>query len=238
MDIICFVLQLAILQGLGTEVRHRDSFLFQDCPRTFRPVTHQFFGTGVHRTGDQVENQLPLCLQCPQTLQTFQQDLRVVHVLAEECSAALHVLPGFQQQRNGIIGREHLPREGNAGSADISYLLTKLIVNDGFVSKHQDLAELVQSVTPCPTADLVDLRRAERAEILLETGNSKTGRIRRLIRSTTGKITKTELMAQCPDISQVTVQRALNELQKTGEIVKLGGGRYTAYKWNWEEKQP
>ena len=77
---------------------------------------------------------------------------------------------------------------------------------------------------------------AERAEILLETGNSKTGRIRRLIRSTTGKITKSELMAQCPDISQVTIQRTLNELQKTGEIIKISGGRYTAYTWNREKE--
>lgn len=77
---------------------------------------------------------------------------------------------------------------------------------------------------------------AERAEILLETGNSKTGRIRRLIRSTTGKITKSELMAQCPDISQVTIQRALKELTDSGDILKIGGGRYTSYTWNWERE--
>ena len=75
---------------------------------------------------------------------------------------------------------------------------------------------------------------SERAEILLEAGSSKTGRIRRLIRSTTGKITKSELMAQCPDISQVTIQRALKELLDSGEILKIGGGRYTSYIWNWE----
>ena len=75
---------------------------------------------------------------------------------------------------------------------------------------------------------------SERAEILLEAGSSKTGRIRRLIRSTTGKITKSELMAQCPDISQVTIQRALKELTDKGDILKIGGGRYTSYIWNWE----
>ena len=77
---------------------------------------------------------------------------------------------------------------------------------------------------------------AERAEILLETGNSKTDRIRRLIRSTTGKITKSELMAQCPDISQVTIQRALKELTDSGDILKIGGGRYTSYVWNWDKE--
>ena len=77
---------------------------------------------------------------------------------------------------------------------------------------------------------------ADRAEIMLEAGNSKFGRIRRIIRGTTGRITKTEIMAQCPDISQITVQRALKELLDSGDIIKIGGGRYTSYTWNWEKE--
>ena len=49
-----------------------------------------------------------------------------------------------------------------------------------------------------------------------------------------GKITKAEILAQCPDISQTTIQRALNDLVKSGEIIKIGGGRYTSYTWNRE----
>lgn len=68
---------------------------------------------------------------------------------------------------------------------------------------------------------------------LITTGNmSKPERIRKIIKETLGKITKTEIMEKCPDISQVTVQRALNELVTRGEILKIGGGRYTAYTWN------
>ncbi|MBO5638866.1 MAG: Fic family protein [Oscillospiraceae bacterium] len=77
----------------------------------------------------------------------------------------------------------------------------------------------------------------ERAEIMMEAGNSKISRIRSLIRSTTGRVTKAELMAQCPDISQVTIQRALKELTDKGDILKIGGGRYTSYTWNWEKEQ-
>ena len=77
---------------------------------------------------------------------------------------------------------------------------------------------------------------SERAEIMIEAGNSKISRIRRLVRRTTGKITKAELAAQCPDISQVTVQRALKELTDSGDILKIGGGRYTSYTWNWEKE--
>ncbi|MCD8354540.1 MAG: Fic family protein [Clostridiales bacterium] len=75
-----------------------------------------------------------------------------------------------------------------------------------------------------------------RVQLLTTSGISKQERIREVIRGTLGKITKAEIMAQCPDISQTTVQRTLNELQKKGEILKLSGGRYTAYIWNRENE--
>ena len=74
----------------------------------------------------------------------------------------------------------------------------------------------------------------DRARLLTAEGVSKPDRIRSVIRDTLGKITKSELMAQCPDISQVTIQRTLNDLVKSGEVIKLGGGRYTSYTWNRE----
>ena len=65
---------------------------------------------------------------------------------------------------------------------------------------------------------------------------SKPERIREIIKDTLGRITKSEIMEKCPDISQITVQRALNDLLKNGEILKIGGGRYTAYTWNHEKE--
>lgn len=61
---------------------------------------------------------------------------------------------------------------------------------------------------------------------------SKPDRVREIIKNSYGKITKTEIMQRCPDISQITVQRTLNELIKNGDIIKIGGGRYTCYVWN------
>lgn len=74
----------------------------------------------------------------------------------------------------------------------------------------------------------------ERARLLTAAKVSKPDRIRSILQEHLGKITKSELMAQCPDISQVTIQRTLNELVKSGEVIKLGGGRYTSYTWNRE----
>ena len=73
-----------------------------------------------------------------------------------------------------------------------------------------------------------------RIELLTTKGLSKPDRVREIIRNHLGKITKREIMAKRPDISQITVQRALAELLKSGEIIKLSGGRYTAYVWNGE----
>ena len=72
----------------------------------------------------------------------------------------------------------------------------------------------------------------DRVQIVVESGTSKTERVRGIIKNTIGKITKSEILNECPDISDVTVQRALAELLKNGEIIKLGGGRYTSYIWN------
>ena len=74
-----------------------------------------------------------------------------------------------------------------------------------------------------------------RVQLLISKGFSKPDRVREIIRNSTGKLTKAEIMAQCPDVSQKTVERSLASLQESNEIIKIGGGRYTSYIWNREE---
>jgi predicted transcriptional regulator len=73
---------------------------------------------------------------------------------------------------------------------------------------------------------------SSRVNLLTTSGMSKPDRVKEIIRTTPGQITKTEILKKCPDISQVTVQRALADLLSSGEILKIGGGRYTKYTWN------
>lgn len=75
-----------------------------------------------------------------------------------------------------------------------------------------------------------------RIQALSMSGLSKPERIREIMRNAFGRMTKAELMERCPDISQTTIQRTLNDLVKSGVILKIGGGRYTAYVWNREEE--
>ncbi len=74
----------------------------------------------------------------------------------------------------------------------------------------------------------------EIATQLTAKGLSKPDRVREIIRSHQGEITKSEILKQCPDISQITVQRALADLLNNKRITKIGGGRYTSYIWNGE----
>ena len=76
-----------------------------------------------------------------------------------------------------------------------------------------------------------------RAEILINKALSKPDRVRAFIRGTTGRVTKAQIMSECPDVSQKTVERALAALLEAEEIIKLGGGRYTSYVWNWEAEK-
>lgn len=69
---------------------------------------------------------------------------------------------------------------------------------------------------------------------MVSENTRKPNRVRDIIKGHIGTITKAEIKAQCPDISQTTIQRALNDLVKSGEIIKIGGGRYTSYTWNRE----
>jgi Fic family protein len=69
----------------------------------------------------------------------------------------------------------------------------------------------------------------ERVAYLSRRGLSKSGRIKAVIDRKLGRITKKEILEACPDISKVTVERALTSLVKAGYLVKTGGGRSAAY---------
>ena len=77
---------------------------------------------------------------------------------------------------------------------------------------------------------------SSRVKLMTTRGMSKPDRVRKIIKQTSGTITKREILEQCPDISQITVQRALADLTERGEIIKISGGRYTKYTWNKEKE--
>lgn len=78
---------------------------------------------------------------------------------------------------------------------------------------------------------------SSRVKLITMAGLTKGDRIGEVIKQTVGTITKSEIMKKCPDISEITVKRALLDLSAQKKIIKFGGGRYTKYTWNWNEEK-
>jgi len=70
---------------------------------------------------------------------------------------------------------------------------------------------------------------SSRVETLRNQGLSKSERVRYVFDTKVGKISKSDIMKLCPDISMTTIEKALAELVKEEYIVKVGGGRSTGY---------
>ena len=54
-------------------------------------------------------------------------------------------------------------------------------------------------------------------------------RVKIIIEKQVSKITKREITEMCPDISEGSIERALNQLLNEGIIIKISGGRMTSY---------
>lgn len=106
--------------------------------------------------------------------------------------------------------------------------------SQGWLEESNDYAPFVRYTLGVLAAAYRDF--SQRVQVLTLSGISKPDRIREIIKNTLGPITKAQILAQCPDVSNVTVQRTLAQLQKADEIRKVSGGRYTAYLWNREKE--
>ena len=136
--------------------------------------------------------------------------------------------------RSGYIVGKYISLEKVIEQSKETYYETLQQSSFGWHENENDYAPFVRYLLGTIVAAYRDF--SDRVQFLSTKGLSKPDRIRELIKTTLGKITKTEIMEKCPDISQATVQRTLIELQKRGEILKLSGGRYTAYIWNRENE--
>ncbi|MDD6146448.1 MAG: hypothetical protein PUB43_05360 [Oscillospiraceae bacterium] len=72
----------------------------------------------------------------------------------------------------------------------------------------------------------------KRTEYIIIEPLSKPDRVEQYIMDSKSDVTKREIMNYCPDISETTIEIALRELKNKGKIKKIGGGRYTKYRYN------
>lgn len=135
--------------------------------------------------------------------------------------------------RSGYVVGKYISLERLIADSKETYYEVLQDSSVGWHDKENDYLPFVRYILGVVVAAYREFE--SRADILIAKGLSKPGRVREIIRNKPGHITKAQIMIECPDISQKTVERALKELLDSNEIIKIGGGRYTSYTWNWEK---
>ena len=136
--------------------------------------------------------------------------------------------------RAGYIVGKYISIEKIISDSKESYYEALQESSEGWHEGVNDYAPFVRYMLGVITAAYKEF--STRVQLLTTSGLNKACRIREIIKAHSGKITKAEIMAKCPDISQITIQRTLLDLIDKGDILKIGGGRYTSYTWNWEKE--
>lgn len=162
----------------------------------------------------------------------FVLDFLCIHPFNDGNGRMARLLTLLLLYRSGYIVGKYISLEKVIEQSKETYYETLQQSSFGWHENENDYAPFVRYLLGTIVAAYREF--SSRVQLLVTSGLSKPERIRELIKGTLGKITKAEIMEKCPDISQVTIQRTLIELQKQGEILKLSGGRYTAYIWNRE----
>ena len=164
----------------------------------------------------------------------FVLDFLCIHPFNDGNGRMARLLKLLLLYRSGYIVGKYVSIEKVIEESKETYYETLQQSSVGWHENNNDYAPFVRYMLGVIVAAYREF--ASRVQLLVTSGLSKPDRIRELIKNTIGKITKAEIMRKCPDISQATVQRTLIDLHKSGEILKLSGGRYTAYIWNRENE--
>ena len=165
---------------------------------------------------------------------SFILDFLCIHPFSDGNGRMSRLLTLLLLYRSGYIVGKYISIEKLIERTRQSYYDALQASSIGWHENANDYAPFTQYLLGVILAAYRDF--SDRIDVLSVQNPGKSGRIRSIIKETLGRITKAEIMKRCPDISQVTVQRALNELQKSGEIIKISGGRYTAYTWNRDKE--
>lgn len=68
-------------------------------------------------------------------------------------------------------------------------------------------------------------------DLHLSANNSKSELVRLYVRQAQDAVSKRQIMAALPSVSEATVENVLGDMVKRGEVRKVGAGRATAYRW-------
>lgn len=199
----------------------------------FKPVSAFQTPEAIERLCHEFSREISLGVADPLLLiPVFILDFLCIHPFNDGNGRMSRLLTLLLLYRFGYVVGKYISIEMLVEKTKDTYYDTLLASSDGWHEGKNDYASFVAYVLGI----ILNAYRefSSRVEYLSQRGLSKPERISAVIRNHAGKITKREILELCPDISLVTVQRTLAELVKRGDIVKISGGRYAAYAWNWQ----
>ena len=224
--------------GFGGNYKNSDNIIAEEMPDgtklvRFQPVSAWETPEAVEMICNEVNEALkdpnmdPLLL-----MPVFILDFLCIHPFNDGNGRMSRLLTLLILYRSGYIVGKYISLEKLIADHKESYYEALQDSDAGWHEEENDYLPFARYMLGVIIAAYKDF--SERVEILITKGLSKPDRVKEIIRNSSRKMTKAEIMAQCPDVSPRTVQRALESFLASGEVLKIGGGRYTSYIWNRE----
>ncbi|MBO7222747.1 MAG: Fic family protein [Kiritimatiellae bacterium] len=135
--------------------------------------------------------------------------------------------------RSGFMVGKYVSLEKLIESTKENYYEALQESSKGWHENQNDYAPFVKYILSIVLAAYREF--VSRCNVIMDKKLSKPDRVAKIIEDSFEKVTKQFILNKCPDISETTVQRTLNELLKQGKIIKKSGGRYSSYIWNRED---
>lgn len=227
-------------KSIGGSYKTSDNVIAEELPDgsrniRFNPVPAWEAPDAIKRLCDEYELALSDAEMDPLVLiPIFTLDFLCIHPFNDGNGRMSRLLTLLLLYRAGYIVGKYISIEKIISDSKETYYEVLQESSAGWHEDKNDYAPFVRYMLGVIVAAYRDF--SSRVELLTNRSLSKPDRIRELIKNHLGQITKSEIMAKFPDISQITVQRALSDMLKNEEIIKIGGGRYTSYFWNREKE--
>lgn len=226
--------------SIGGSYKSSDNMIAEQLPdgsqrMRFQPVS-------AWETPETMENLCRAYLQAVQDAEmdslllmaVFVLDFLCVHPFNDGNGRMSRLLTLLLLYRAGYIVGKYVSIEKLIADSKETYYEALQESSDGWHEGENDYAPFVRYMLGIILAAYREF--STRVHLLTKGNYTKIERVREIIKNHLGTITKSEIKTECPDISTITVQRALADLLEKGEITKIGGGRYTSYVWNGEDK--
>lgn len=161
-------------------------------------------------------------------------DFLCVHPFNDGNGRMSRLLTLFLLYRSGYNVGKYISIEKKIEHTKEEYYDALYISSQGWHENENDYMPFIQYMLGVLLSAYRDFN--DRVQIWNKKPLTKPQRILEIVKNKLGAVTKSEIEEQCPDISEITIQRTLAELVAKGDVIKIGGGRYTKYVFNSERR--